>query len=73
MDYSQYHDVIMQFDKITSAIDDLKSNNDSNTKTTEETIEEIRTAFYHQLTAKTEWGRNEVKALFEAAVESASQ
>jgi hypothetical protein len=31
----------------------------------------IRTAFFHQLEAKTGWGRNEVKSIFEAAIESA--
>ncbi len=32
----------------------------------------IRQAFFHQLEAKTGWGRNEVKQLFENAVDSAS-
>jgi len=36
-----------------------------------EQIIQIQTAFYHQLEAKTGWGRNEIKSLFEAAVESA--
>ena len=35
-------------------------------------IENIRTAFFHQLEAKTGWGRNEIKAIFDAAVESAT-
>lgn len=34
-------------------------------------IKNIQSAFYHQLEAKTGWGRNEIKEIFEVAVESA--
>jgi hypothetical protein len=34
-------------------------------------VNRIRDAFYHQLSVKTGWGRNEVKALFEVSVENA--
>lgn len=30
----------------------------------------VRDAFYHQLEAKTGWGRNEVKEIFEVAIKS---
>jgi len=38
----------------------------------EDYADNLRQAFFHQLEAKTGWGRNEVKQLFENAVDSAS-
>jgi len=34
-------------------------------------VDRIRAAFFHMLKTKTGWGRNEIKNLFELAVESA--
>ena len=35
-------------------------------------VNNIRQAFFHQLEAKTGWGRNEIKQLFKNAIDSAT-
>ncbi len=62
-----------QFRQLMTVLKDIKEAILLNVPIEEEPLELIRniqSAFYHQLEAKTGWGRNEVKEIFEAAVDS---
>ena len=49
---------------IVKAHNEFEKDNDDNL------IDRIRTAFHDQLETKTSWGRNELKTMFEAVIES---
>jgi len=68
MDKTQFSELMGKLEEIRCGIIDVEDN----TSTEETTISQIRTAFFHQLSTKTGWGRNEIKALFDIAVESAT-
>jgi len=60
MDTDQFYDLMEKLEEIRCGI----------TKTENNEIKQIRKAFFHQLEAKTGWGRNEIKNIFNLSVKS---
>jgi len=61
----QFDKLMYKLEEIRCGIIDVETNTEPNN-----IADKLRTAFYHQLEAKTGWGRNEIKAVFEVTLDS---
>jgi len=69
MDEIQFCELMGKLEEIRCGIIDVE---DNNAVKENNGIDQVRAAFFHQIEAKTGWGRNEIKVIFDAAVESAT-
>ena len=69
MEEKQFDELMGKLEEIRCGVIDAETNTES--KNIDSILTDVRTAFFNQLEAKTGWGRNEVKTIFEIAVESA--
>ena len=67
----QFDKLMDKLEEIRCGIIDVETNTTASDDYVGALISRIRGAFFHQLESKTGWGRNEIKSIFEAAIESA--
>ncbi len=70
MDKKQFEELINKLEEIRCGIVDVETNTED--KNIDDVLTDVRTYFYDKLEAKTGWGRNEIKLIFEIAVEEAT-
>ena len=71
MDEKQFKELMEKLEEIRCGIIDVEPDTTATADYIGALISRIRTAFFHQLSAKTGWGRNEIKSIFESAINSA--
>lgn len=70
MENEQFTKLMGKLEEIRCGIIDVETNTIIDNEYTDDYVLQIRKAFFHQLDAKTDWRKNEIKALFESAVKS---
>jgi len=68
MNEDQFCELMGKLEEIRCGIVDVEDNTVTKGK---DAIGQIRATFFHQLEAKTGWGRDEIKNLFDTAVKNA--
>lgn len=70
MENEQFTRLMGKLEEIRCGTIGIETNTIIDSDYTDDYVLQIRKTFFHQLDAKTGWGRNEIKALFESAVKS---
>lgn len=72
MDKKQFSELMLKLEEIRRGVIDVENNTKPEKhENIDMVILKIRSAFFHLLEAKTGWGRNEIKSIFEASIETA--